>query len=147
METNKQQDKIKVDKIKVSRLNCIKAVTEKVNREIIQEIISQIKKSGVVLSEKQSIELFKLLITTNCSQRIVTMIFESIENIIKDYLYEANYCATVVINIFKGISINAQHIPERIKVNPFKGVKEKYKAYVKPKAKFSKEFIESITNH
>lgn len=135
------------NQMKVKRSDCIQSVTEKSNREIIQEIIKQIKKSGVALSERQSIELFKLLSVTNCTKHIVEIVFEAVENTIKDYLYEANNKIMVVVNIFKGISIKAKYIPERIKINNFKGKKQKYTSYIKPKAEFSRGFVDSITKH
>lgn len=132
---------------KITRQDFMQSIVDKSNRELVQEIISQIKKSGIELSEKESRHLFALLITTNCSKKMVGIIFKNIEDLIKDNLYKTNEKCSIVMKIFKGISIKAQYVPERIKINNFSGKKEKYKAYIKPKAEFSRSFIEDISKN
>ena len=130
---------------RVARNEFIELIVKKSKREVIQEIISQLKLSGIELTEKDSRELYISLLTSNCTNNIVRIIYEYIESAIKDILYEANACSRISLNLMRGISIIATKIPKRNKINNFTGQKQTYKAYVKPKVEFSKVFIKNIS--
>lgn len=130
---------------KIIRADFIQSVINKSKRNIVQEVISQIKLSGIELTEKDSRNLFVSLIESNCTKNLVEIIYRTIESNLKDYLYEANKKCKVAVTILKGVTVTAIKIPKRTKLNNFTGKKQTYNPYVKPKAEFSRGFVNSIS--
>ena len=130
---------------KIIRADFIQSVIDKSKRNVVSEIISQLKKSGIELTEQDSRNLFSSLIPSNCTKNLVNIIYKTIENNLKDYLYGANKKCDVAVTILKGVTVTATKIPKRTKVNNFTGKKQTYSPYVKPKAEFSRGFVKSIS--
>lgn len=86
-------------------------------------------------------------VARSCRTRLslVEKIYDELENQIMDMLSDANEHKDVCVNLFDGISIKAEHLPERDKLNNLTGERIIAQSAIKIKPKATRNYKEKIT--
>lgn len=84
---------------------------------------------------------------TNVSLTDVRLIYNALEEKLREYLEGAKPEQNIIVKLFEGISVESKYVPEQEKRNNLTGEVIVAKSKIKPKAIITRNYCDKITNH
>jgi hypothetical protein len=136
------------NKLVINRKDLIKEIACISNKQISEEVVTQIKKSEMCdLSKREAEKLLNRLLNSKLAVSIVENVYSNTESKIRETLSKANSEQDVTIRLFDGISLDSKFVPETQKINNLTGEMVVRTGRIKPKANISRRYAEKLNNY
>lgn len=90
--------------------------------------------------------LVEICRATRVRYSVVKKVYNELEDLLAQHLSEANNSTDVSVRLFKGISVDSEFLPEKVKLNNITGDVITTIEKIKPKAKVTRQYCEKITD-